>query len=107
MKKQRLINNNFSEGGSLGVVSADVARNTATVPKAQLPDRAAGLSPLDLPIMRMHLWLETEKGVLFGGTSGGGSELTPLCKKLFEKFSSLQAHVEIEVDNLFEQSFIT
>jgi len=41
-----------------------------------------------------------------GGTSGGGSELTPLCKNLIEKFSSLQEHVENEVDNLFEQSFI-
>lgn len=42
-----------------------------------------------------------------GGTSGGGSEITPLCNKLIEKFSALQAHVETEVDNLFEQSFIT
>ena len=40
-----------------------------------------------------------------GGTSGGGSELTPLGKNLIEKFSSLQAHVETEVENLFEQSF--
>jgi len=41
-----------------------------------------------------------------GGTAGGGSELTPLCKNLIEKFSSLQAHVEQEVDNLFERSFV-
>lgn len=66
VKKQRLINNNCSEGGSLGVVSADMARNTAAVKKAQLPDDIADLPPLDQPIMRLHLWLENEKGVLFG-----------------------------------------
>jgi len=36
-----------------------------------------------------------------------GFEITPLCRNLLEKFSSLQAHVENEGDNLFEQSFIT
>jgi molybdate transport system regulatory protein len=66
MKKQRLINNNCSEGGLPGVVSADMARNTATVPKAPLPDNTADLPPLDQPIMRLHLWLETEKGIFFG-----------------------------------------
>ena len=66
MKKQRLINNNCSESGSPGVISADMARNTATVQKAPLPDKTADLSPLDQPIMRLHLWLENEKGVLFG-----------------------------------------
>lgn len=40
-----------------------------------------------------------------GGASGGGSELTPLGKNLFEKFSALQAHVATEVENLFARSF--
>ena len=71
MKKQCLINNNYPEGGSIGVVSAGMALNTATVLKAPLPDKAANLPPFDQPIMRLRLWLETEKGVFFGGTSGG------------------------------------
>jgi len=66
MKKQHLINNNYPESGSPGVVSANMARNTATVPKAPLSDDAADLPPLDQAVMRLHLWLENEKGVLFG-----------------------------------------
>jgi len=40
-----------------------------------------------------------------GGASGGGSELTPLGKNLFEKFNDLQIHVASEVEKLFAQSF--
>jgi len=66
MKKQRLINNYCLEGGSPGVLSSDMARNTAAVPRALLPDKAGDLPLLDQPIMRLHLWLETEKGLFFG-----------------------------------------
>jgi molybdate transport system regulatory protein len=76
MENQHLINNtinqlvpdpeSYPEGGSPGIVSAGMARNTATVPKSPLPDRTVNLLPLDQPIMRLHLWLETEKGVFFG-----------------------------------------
>jgi molybdate transport system regulatory protein len=78
MKKQRLINKNISqvsldpekhidpEGRSPGVISSDMARNTAAVPRAPLPDEAADQPLLDQPIMRLHLWLETEKGIFFG-----------------------------------------
>jgi molybdate transport system regulatory protein len=40
-----------------------------------------------------------------GGISGGGSELTPLGKRIVEKFGELQDHVEAEVKKIFEQSF--
>lgn len=40
-----------------------------------------------------------------GGASGGGSELTPLGRSLFEKFTDLQDHVETEVEKLFARSF--
>lgn len=40
-----------------------------------------------------------------GGATGGGSELTPLGKNLFEKFSDLQALVATEVEKLFKRSF--
>jgi molybdate transport system regulatory protein len=76
VKKKRLIDKNidqilpapekYPEGGSSGVLRDGIACNTAAVPKSQLPDSTAELSPLDQPIMRLHLWLETEKGVLFG-----------------------------------------
>ncbi len=56
----------YPEEGSSGVLSDGMAYNTAAVPKAPLPDSIAELSPLDQPIMRLHLWLETENGVLFG-----------------------------------------
>jgi len=56
----------YPEGGSPGVVSDGIVCNTAAVPKALLPDSTEELSPLDQPIMRLHLWLENEKGVLFG-----------------------------------------
>ncbi len=42
-----------------------------------------------------------------GGSAGGGSELTPLGKNLFEKFKDLQVHVATEVEKLFLQSFQT
>ncbi len=54
------------ESGSSGVASSGMARNTVTVPIAPLTDSTADMPPLDQPIMRLHLWLETENGVLFG-----------------------------------------
>ncbi len=54
------------EGGTPGVFNDGMVYNTATVKKALLPDSTADLFPLNQPIMRLHLWLETEKGVLFG-----------------------------------------
>jgi len=54
------------EGGSPVAAGADMARNRAVAPEGPLPDTIADLSRLDQPIMRLHLWLETEKGVLFG-----------------------------------------
>jgi len=76
MKKQRIINKNinqmlpdpekYPEGCSSGVLSDGMACNTTAVSKAPLPGSTAELSKFDQPIMRLHLWLETEKGVLFG-----------------------------------------
>ncbi|AOY58407.1 winged helix-turn-helix domain-containing protein [Desulfococcus multivorans] len=37
-----------------------------------------------------------------GGSSGGGSQLTPYAKSLMEKFRNLHRTVEIESDALFE-----
>ena len=40
-----------------------------------------------------------------GGSAGGGSELTPLGKNLVQKFRKLNAHIEVEIRMLFEESF--
>jgi molybdate transport system regulatory protein len=40
-----------------------------------------------------------------GGTSGGGSQLTPFGKALVKKFEYLQSLVEKEVDNFFDEHF--
>jgi molybdate transport system regulatory protein len=76
MKKRRIFNKNtgqpdpdtenYPEDGSKRVVTASVVSETTAVEKSLLPDGTEDLSPLDQPIMRLHLWLETEKGVLFG-----------------------------------------
>ncbi len=40
-----------------------------------------------------------------GGSSGGGSTLTPLAKKLLEEFRHIHSHVLTESDTFFEKVF--
>ena len=39
-----------------------------------------------------------------GGTSGGGSQLTPLAEELIDHFEKIQASVEQETDSLFAEN---
>lgn len=40
-----------------------------------------------------------------GGSTGGGSQLTPLAEALVQRFESIRACVEKETDALFEEAF--